>query len=241
MRLICPNCTAQYEIDARAVPAKGRDVQCSACGHVWFQLGTPVQDDAAPDRIETPAPPAPQRLTDPVTPGYRLSIATSRATRPAASRFEEDPSAPSAAEPPAVTVVRPPVDRDVLAILREEAERETDARRAEGSLIEQTEPETLIEAAPESAEPAPAYRPAPPAQTPPAAPERSGFRTGFWLVIGLAVVVLALYSVTGPLSQSLPGLSPLLDAYASTIDEGRLALNQWLHGAFAWLGIPLGR
>lgn len=227
MRLICPNCTAQYEIDARAVPTKGRDVQCSACGHVWFQLGTPVQDDAVPGRIETLAPPAPQRLTDPVTPGYRLSIATSRATRPAASRLDEEPPAPSAAEPPAVTVVRPPVDRDVLAILREEAERETDARRAEGSLIEQIDPETRIDTALESAE------------TPPAAPERAGFRTGFWLVIGLAVVVLALYSVTGPLSQSLPGLSPLLKAYASAIDEGRLFLNQWLHGAFAWLGIPL--
>ena len=35
MRLICPRCGAQYEIDAAAVPAGGRDVECSACDHVW--------------------------------------------------------------------------------------------------------------------------------------------------------------------------------------------------------------
>ncbi|MCA0044339.1 zinc-ribbon domain-containing protein [Celeribacter litoreus] len=37
MRLICPNCGAQYEVDARVIPAKGRDVQCSNCGQTWFQ------------------------------------------------------------------------------------------------------------------------------------------------------------------------------------------------------------
>lgn len=36
MRLICPNCDAQYEVDARAIPVDGRDVQCSNCGHTWF-------------------------------------------------------------------------------------------------------------------------------------------------------------------------------------------------------------
>lgn len=35
MRLICPRCGAQYEIDAAAVPPTGRDVECSACDHVW--------------------------------------------------------------------------------------------------------------------------------------------------------------------------------------------------------------
>ncbi|EKE70748.1 hypothetical protein B30_12132 [Celeribacter baekdonensis B30] len=37
MRLICPNCGAQYEVDARVIPDTGRDVQCSNCGHTWFQ------------------------------------------------------------------------------------------------------------------------------------------------------------------------------------------------------------
>lgn len=38
MRLICPNCDAQYEVDASLIPLEGRDVQCSDCGHVWFQF-----------------------------------------------------------------------------------------------------------------------------------------------------------------------------------------------------------
>lgn len=37
MRLICPNCGAQYEVAADAIPENGRDVQCSNCGHTWFE------------------------------------------------------------------------------------------------------------------------------------------------------------------------------------------------------------
>jgi len=37
MRLICPNCGAQYEVAEDAVPDIGRDVQCSNCGHTWFE------------------------------------------------------------------------------------------------------------------------------------------------------------------------------------------------------------
>jgi predicted Zn finger-like uncharacterized protein len=36
MRLICPVCSAQYEVDGGMIPAEGRDVQCSACGKVWL-------------------------------------------------------------------------------------------------------------------------------------------------------------------------------------------------------------
>src|SRR5690606_18399238 len=37
MRLICPSCGAQYEVDESVIPDGGRDVQCSNCGHAWFQ------------------------------------------------------------------------------------------------------------------------------------------------------------------------------------------------------------
>ncbi|MBJ3764071.1 zinc-ribbon domain-containing protein [Maribius pontilimi] len=37
MRLICPNCAAQYEIDDSLIPEGGRDVQCSNCGHTWYE------------------------------------------------------------------------------------------------------------------------------------------------------------------------------------------------------------
>ncbi|WP_261192653.1 zinc-ribbon domain-containing protein [Pseudoruegeria sp. SHC-113] len=83
MRLICPNCDAQYEVDDAVIPDDGRDVQCSNCGHTWFQRPahldaalseelaeeglspamdpTPdteddVQEDVAPDDAEADAP-----------------------------------------------------------------------------------------------------------------------------------------------------------------------------------------
>lgn len=42
MRLICPNCDAQYDISDDAIPHGGRDVQCSSCAHTWFQTEKPV-------------------------------------------------------------------------------------------------------------------------------------------------------------------------------------------------------
>ena len=37
MRLVCPNCKANYEIPRNAVPISGREVKCDSCGHSWFQ------------------------------------------------------------------------------------------------------------------------------------------------------------------------------------------------------------
>jgi len=37
MRLVCPKCSTQYEVDDSAVPATGREVQCGSCSSTWFQ------------------------------------------------------------------------------------------------------------------------------------------------------------------------------------------------------------
>ncbi|MEX2518325.1 MAG: zinc-ribbon domain-containing protein [Paracoccaceae bacterium] len=37
MRLICPSCAAEYEIDALAIGEKGRTVRCASCAAEWFQ------------------------------------------------------------------------------------------------------------------------------------------------------------------------------------------------------------
>ena len=47
MRLVCPRCGAQYEIDGAAIPPAGRDVECSACDHVWRALPPPESFDPA--------------------------------------------------------------------------------------------------------------------------------------------------------------------------------------------------
>lgn len=58
MRLICPRCGAQYEIDASAIPAAGREVECSACEHVWFTRGGPGPAGAPPAQPAATVPPA---------------------------------------------------------------------------------------------------------------------------------------------------------------------------------------
>ena len=55
MRLVCPNCDAEYEVDATVIPDTGRDVQCSNCGHAWFQLPAAVEAEiAAEEALFTP-------------------------------------------------------------------------------------------------------------------------------------------------------------------------------------------
>jgi predicted Zn finger-like uncharacterized protein len=53
MRLICPNCGAQYEVPDDVVPEGGRDVQCSNCGDTWFQKH-PSQDRELSEELEQP-------------------------------------------------------------------------------------------------------------------------------------------------------------------------------------------
>lgn len=75
MRLICPNCATQYEIDAEAIPEDGREVQCGVCDHLWFQdraglgsdedtVGTlSVADPVATnDEPAAPSPPVPEAI-----------------------------------------------------------------------------------------------------------------------------------------------------------------------------------
>ena len=56
MRLVCPNCGAQYEVPDDVIPQGGRDVQCSNCGHTWFQVHPEQDAGLAEDLEEPPAP-----------------------------------------------------------------------------------------------------------------------------------------------------------------------------------------
>ncbi len=115
MRLICPNCGAQYEVDDAAIPDQGRDVQCSNCGHTWFQRPAHLDADLA------------EELQD------ESAVAT-----------EEADTAEEAPQPRGL-------DPDVADVLREEAERESAARKAEAEALESQPDLGLDEAAREAA------------------------------------------------------------------------------------------
>lgn len=52
MRLICPNCDAQYEVPTDVMPIEGRDVQCSNCGYTWFQSHPDAPQDNGGDQSQ---------------------------------------------------------------------------------------------------------------------------------------------------------------------------------------------
>lgn len=104
MRLICPNCSAQYEIDASLIPDEGRDVQCSNCGHTWFELPpAPPAFADAPAPEETPEEP----IAEPAVAGTETGSADIEASEPeAAETYEPEP------EPEAVASAEPEQKRD---------------------------------------------------------------------------------------------------------------------------------
>ncbi|HSF63981.1 MAG TPA: zinc-ribbon domain-containing protein [Paracoccaceae bacterium] len=243
MRLTCPNCDAQYEVDDSAIPDTGRDVQCSNCGHAWFQLPPDVEaaleaEEAVFDASPRPAPPE--------------------------AAEDDAPPPPVAAVAPAPSPRRA-LDENLMAILREEAERETAARRAERARGIEVQPDLGLDQAasmppmtplPEAAPSRPASRREllpdieeinstlrasdPPetgaiAEAAAEARARSGFRTGFVLVLLVAVLGVAVYAMAPRIAHNLPASAPAMQAYVATIDGARLRLDGAVQGLIAAL------
>ena len=155
MRLVCPNCSAQYEIDASMIPDEGRDVQCSNCGHTWFELPPPASDmeELTAEDFTASDSLAPGFDDDSDTTEPDVEEATGYSDTVAADAEEDDdpertrPVAEIVAEaaagddedtdedgdlpmPGAMGRQRRPADAAALDLLREEAERELSQRRS---------------------------------------------------------------------------------------------------------------
>lgn len=118
MRLICPNCDAEYQVDDAAIPEAGRDVQCSNCGHAWFQMpaDAEIAREAEEDLFGEAASATAQSAEPVMVPETAVPDPEDdeESLRPAASRQT--------------------LAESVLSVLREEAERETAVRREEDQL-----------------------------------------------------------------------------------------------------------
>lgn len=115
MRLICPKCDAQYEVAEHVIPEEGRDVQCSSCGHIWFQESAAV-DGPDDGQAESPLPgaeaaPGPEPWAEPEPAAAPVEVENT--VVPVASPVEDE-SATAPAEDdehaPPVTDEEPPDD-----------------------------------------------------------------------------------------------------------------------------------
>lgn len=147
MRLICPNCDAEYQVDDAAIPDAGRDVQCSNCGHAWFQLpaGAELARDAENALFGEDPSDGPSDV-----PVQTFATDTSEAVADSVSQFDAAAVDPMAR--PAGT--RQTLAESVLSVLREEAARETTVRRetdvAQASGSVETQPDLGLEDVPQA-------------------------------------------------------------------------------------------
>ena len=91
MRITCPNCGAQYAVDARLIPEEGRDVQCSSCGHTWFQLHPDAQLEPEEPPVEETLPrrePDPDAMNILREEAERERLARAAEARPLESQAE---------------------------------------------------------------------------------------------------------------------------------------------------------
>lgn len=257
MRLICPNCGAQYEVPDDVIPAGGRDVQCSNCGFTWFErLGASASKEegqAAPQRTEAPVPPTQK-----------------------AEEFD-DSDDDDLWVPPAAKE-RKPLSPSVADILKEEAAREEAQRREEAAAGLQSQPDLGIDDEPDQepqraeevrrrmarlkGEMAPLPSKVGAGSRSDLLPDiedfnsslrstgergsdepevvekrekgqRSGFRLGFSLMLLVAILALIVYNLAPRLAEAVPSVAPILSDYVDLVNDLRLWVDLRLQDLIA--------
>ncbi len=219
MRLTCPDCGAQYDVSDDAIPAEGRDVECSNCGHSWFQAAAVVA------RPETDV----ARADHPVRRAVDASVAeilraeaaheqqlraqeTPEPTPPDAAESApvQSPAAPQAAEPKMPVVVPARVtpqqkpdepDNSNPRDMPSMTEINTSLRARSAERIRPTEPE-MEEAV-----------------------SRHGFRRGFALVLLVFAILFAPYVFAEQITAAFPQMQDTMATYVTMVDGWRLSLN----------------
>lgn len=255
MRLICPNCDAQYEVADDVIPTDGRDVQCSNCGQTWFQHhhdhmppAEEIEDeaDALPEPDDAPVPdedrvPAQQRRTLDVSVADILrqeAEIESRARAQAGSGLESQPELGlSSGESDSERRNREASER--MARMRGETTAEAAATAAAiGSRrdllpdieeINSTLRSTSDRQAGATAEMADAEHDRP------SRPRSSGFRRGFMFMVILALLLVAIYIAAPQIARSLPQTDPYLSGYVAQVDVFRGWLNGKIMALLTWL------
>ena len=237
MRLTCPNCDAQYVVPAAAIPADGRDVQCSNCGHIWFT--TRETDDAAlteaprvvpkPTTDTADTPPEPRRAP----PNKELRDEVKNVLQQEAQR---ELMARQAEAKPSFVVqeelglsgaidqadLEPTPAQEAVPDLPETVRPEPSKRDRLPDIEDvdrQVDKDVDLPPRPERPEPIQA------AAVQETAPKtRWGFHLGFWTAILLLALAVCLYIYADDIRARMPQLSEFLDIYVPWVDS----MRDWL-------------
>ncbi len=146
MRIVCPRCVAQYEVDESAIPATGREVQCANCENIWFQDYIEMLPDRAGDispnadtksvfddlddassvnfhskRSNAPEPPAARPSAIETSDDEEVeNLLADTSDEDEIDSFYDDEDADDD-DQPATNIPLTPVNEDVLNVLRSEA------------------------------------------------------------------------------------------------------------------------
>lgn len=252
IRLICPGCAAEYRVPNEAIPAGGREVECSACGHVWHAIRQPgaIGPDPRPaERSSGGVPRLNRSLPDSVLDILRSEVEHERRAR-AAEATRIDPAPPAMPPVPAAAPPAPTLDEDPpIGATSRPVEPEKTGPGERGTT--EAEPARAAPVEPHSAQPllrmpglaqlvpAQATAVAPPITKPairedrrdrPAAaarPGRSAYGMGFGLALILVTGLMALYLLAPRLADQ-GTLGAVLTNLRDILDEARLWLQDSL-------------
>ena len=231
MRLICPNCGAQYDIADDVIPPGGRDVQCSSCAHTWFQTDKPTVPGRDTDAA-TGSPPAPHQPEPPKRKPLESSIAD--ILREEAQREHDVPAAKAAAE--ATAEAPKPADQA----------EETRKRIAQMTETEGQSRAAIAAAATGAVAPGANLRTVPPIDEINATlraraeasdtsgltedekqevVKRRGFRRGFFIILLLIAILITPYFFAAEIVAALPQLEDVMTRYVDAVSQARVWLD----------------
>ncbi|KMW60005.1 MJ0042 family finger-like domain protein [Candidatus Rhodobacter oscarellae] len=256
MRLICPNCGAQYEVDDAVIPEQGRDVQCSNCGHTWYQQPAhidaetaedlqdhaPVEEEVAPEDIEEDVAPESRVLDPEVADILREEAARETAAREVEAEGIESQPDLGIEDTAQVAADRSAAARARMARLRgaEDADTDIDAAAlasAVGSrkeLLPDVEEIDSSLRAPEPNEPD-AETMADIADDVGQEPRPGGRSFGFRLIVILLLLAALLYLFAPQIVQYVPALEPYMIQYVEFVNGLRDQIDPLVQQGIDWV------
>ena len=252
MRLICPNCGAQYAVADDVIPTEGRDVQCSNCAHTWFEVPGASENDGEPkprrprsepaastERIgAAPKPPSERRKVDPSVADILREEAARETQRrqaetpPSAVESQSDlglsdpPRKPRPAPEPSTSTTRKTAETAAMATgaVAGSAAKPTSVPTGRDRLpdIEEINSSLSSDDKSDHASGSPDYE----------ARQSRGFRRAFFLVLLIFAALVAIYVQADAIKTAMPDLAGVVDSYVSTVDAGRIWLDDTVRNLF---------